>query len=325
LPSRYLVTLTNVKADVNVVEILDGRGYVVRVVERGTSLSDAQWSPNGRMIAWLDGRGLNVENANGTQRRLLVPVSTHCGVQCAGMSYAWAPSGRTIVVGGAGVTTEALLSVNVKTGASVPIALVAKFTDYVAVGFSPNGRQLAIERLTGEVGTASCCHELLIVERPDGTAPRTLFSFADAIHDGAGDATWSPDGRWLAFTDDGMSLRDPRFGIVAVASGTVRRVNSFDPADDPPIWAPGGNKLAVVRVGAGPTYTVATFNLTTGALSKIGVGKVPIAWYPDGTILTTAGKNNNTLYALSASGGEQRHLFTLPRPLQFYTGPEPVP
>lgn len=88
LPSRYLATVVNSKvsasapgAKPNSVEILNGYGRVLRVVARGVSLTDARWSPNGRMIAWLDARGLNVENADGSERRLLAAHSTHC-VRC---------------------------------------------------------------------------------------------------------------------------------------------------------------------------------------------------------------------------------------------------
>jgi Tol biopolymer transport system component len=327
LPGRYLVTLYNPAvnatkpgAKAEFVEMLDGRGRLLRVVEEGRDgLVGARFSPNGKKIAWIDLRGLNVENTDGTRRRLLVAAAQQCTLSCIGMSYAWAPNSNTIMVGGAGAQTNELLSVDVRTGVGTRIASGARFTEYQVIGYSPDGSQLAVDKQSGDAGTASCCKSLLLVEHPDGRDPRLLFSFFDAIHDGAGDATWSPNGRELAFTDDGMDTRDPHFGVVDVATSHVRSINGFIPADDPPIWSPDGTKLTVVRYVQLPIYTVSTFDLATNTLTKIGLGDVPLAWYPDGTILTVGGANGNVLYKLSASGGLQHPIFSLPKPLQFLT------
>jgi hypothetical protein len=332
LPGRYLVTLYNPTvnvtkpgAKVEFLEIIDGRGRVVRRVEQGRyGLVDARFSPNGKMIAWIDPRGLNVENTNGTRHRLLVAAAPHCTTVCIGMSYAWAPDSDTIAVGGAGAQTNELLSVDVQTGIATRIAPVARFTEYQVIGYSPDGRQLAVDKQSGDAGTASCCKSLLFVEHPDGTGQRLLFSFFDAIHDGPGDATWSPDGHELAFTEDGMDTRDPRFAVVDVATARVLRINGFIPADAPPIWSPDGSKLTVVRYVRQPIYTVSTFNLTTNTLTKIGLGDDPFAWYADGTILTIGGANGNILYSLNMAGGTQKPLVTIPKPLQFLTI-EPAP
>jgi WD40-like Beta Propeller Repeat len=332
LPDRYLVTTYNPNVNVtkpgNIVEkveILDSHGRLVRLVAQGLyGLENARFSPNGEMISWIDPRGVNVENLDGSGHRLLVAGSTRCKVVCVGMSYAWAPNSSTIAVGGAGTQTGELLSVDVQTGAKTQMAKVARFTEYAVIGYSPDGSQLAVDVTSGDAGTASCCKSLLTVERPDGTGQRVLFSFFDAIHDGPGDATWSPDGRDLAFTDDGMDTRDPRFAVIDVASARIRRINGFIPADTPPIWSPDSSKLTVVRYVQQPSYTVSTFNLETNTLTKIGLGGPPIAWYPDGTILSVGGTNNNILSTLNAAGGPQNALFALPKPLQFLTI-EPAP
>jgi Tol biopolymer transport system component len=121
-----------------------------------------------------------------------------------------------------------------------------------------------------------------------------------------------------------MDTRDPRFAVVDVATARVRRINGFIPADAPPVWSPDGSKLTAVRYVRRPIYTVSTFNLATDTLTKIGLGDDPLAWYPDGTILTTGGANGNILYRLSPTGGLQRPIFTLPKPLRFLTiEPEP--
>jgi len=333
LPARYLVTTYNTRvnvtkpgAKVDAVELVDGHGRVLRLIDEGCCwFADARFSPNGRMIAWMDKRGLNVANANGMHHRLLVDASTHCTLECVGLSYAWAPDSATIAVGGAGAQTNELLTVNVKTGTKTRMGRVARFTEYVVIGYSPDGSRLAVDVESGDAGTSSCCKSLLVVERPDGTRQRVLFSFFDAIHDGPADATWSPDGTHMAFTDDGMDRRDPRFGIVDVAAATVRPVAGMNVVDASPVWSPDSSELTAVTYRPHPlTYSVSTVALASGRPTKIGPGDQPIAWYRDGTILTVGGENGNVLYALSAAGGPERRIFALPRPQQILTI-EPAP
>lgn len=226
-----------------------------------------------------------------------------------------------IAVGGAGPKTNELLSVDVRTGVSTRIAPVTSFTEYTPIGYSPNGRQLALARSSGNAGTASCCHSALIVERADGTAPRRLYNFADNLRDGPADAAWSPDGQELAFVEGDPTPPDPSLGIVDVATGTVRSVdlNGYNPGDAPPVWAPDGSELATGNSSLRrPAFAIATFDLASGALTTIGLGQLPIAWYREGTILAI-GERDNTLYTLRAKGGSQRLVFALPRPLQLLT------
>jgi len=71
-----------------VVEIVRPTGKVLRVVERtsyggtGLGFGHATWSANGRMLAWFDAHGLNVENSDGTDERQLVAYPTACAPQC---------------------------------------------------------------------------------------------------------------------------------------------------------------------------------------------------------------------------------------------------
>lgn len=241
------------------------------------------------------------------------------------MSYAWSLDSGTIAVGGAGVQTGELATVNVRSGAELRIAPVARYTNYLVLGYSPDGSRLAVDIESGDPGTASCCKSLLVVEHPDGTSRRLLFSFFDAIHDGPGDATWSPDGSKLAFTDDGRDLRDPRFAVVDVATATIRAIKGMNTADSAAIWAPDSSALtAVTYTTRPPRYSVDVVRLSAGTSARVGPGDQPVAWYQDGTILSAGGASDDTLYALDANGGMQRRLLTLPKPLQFLTV-EPAP
>jgi hypothetical protein len=201
------------------------------------------------------------------------------------------------------------------------IAPVNRYTSYQLIGWSPNGRQLAFVLDSGSGATGYT--GWLVVANPNGTHERRLFTLADAAHD-TPVASWSPDSRSIGFTDDGMDLRDPKFGIVSVSTGRIRRVGGFTPADDPPVWSPDGRQLTVVRYVATSRYFVNTFNTSTGKLTKVGVGVFPIGWYADSTITTIGDIGLNTLFAINTTRRTERKLFALPRRLQFsLIDPEP--
>jgi Tol biopolymer transport system component len=330
LPTRYLVTVVNPTINVNdthknpiLIEIVDARDRAVRVVERtregGFGSGDARWSPNGKMIAWTDPNGLNVERSDGSDRRLLVPAT--CAPDCNGASYAWSPNSRVIALGGAGRLPNHLRIVDVATRAATEIAPVYRSRSYQLIGWSPNGRQLAfaLESFSGATGDS----EWLVVANADGSHERRLFTVGDPAHD-TPVASWSPDSRSIAFTDDGRDPRDPNFAIVNVATGRIRRVGGLTPADDPPVWSPDGRQLTVVRYVAVSRYSVSTFNIATGKLTNVGVGVFPIGWYAANTITTMGGTGNNALVAINATNRTERKLFALPSPFQFSViDPEP--
>lgn len=94
----------------------------------------------------------------------------------------------------------------------------------------------------------------------------------------------------------------------------MHREGGFTPADSRPVWSPDGKQLTVVRYVATSPYSVNTFTIATGKLTKIGAGSVPIGWYSDGTI-TTIGGGNNTFSAIDTVTGDERTLLTFPKPL----------
>jgi Tol biopolymer transport system component len=326
LPRRYLVSAlvgSHAKSQF-VVEVVNGGGRVLRVVDRAASGGHARWSPDGRMIAWLDPAGLSVENSNGSARRLLVAPSKVCAPECIRMTFAWSPDSKSIAVGGAGKETNHLLVADVATGAVTDIAPVYRYTQYYVIGFSPNGRELAFARDSGLAGTANCCKSWLVIARADGSGERRLFSFADAIHDGPEQSSWSPDSNSIAFAEDGRDSHDPPLAIVNVASGHVRPIRGLNNTDSPPVWSPDSRQFTIVRLGVGSSrsYYVSGLSLASGKAATIGSGVLPIAWYPDGTITTVDG--THSVRAINTVTGAERTLFALPRSFGIlYADPAP--
>jgi Tol biopolymer transport system component len=315
-PRGYLVSaLTLAPKTRVVVEIVSATGRVLRVVDHSQTDGVARWSPDGRMIAWTNLAGLYVENEDGSDRRLLVAAARRrsCVSRCVAMTFAWSHDSKSIAVGGVGEYTNHLVAADVASGATTELEPVYRYTEYEVISFSPNGSELAFARESGDEGTASCCKGWLVVAHANGSDERRLFSFADPIHDGPGDSSWSPNSESIAFVDDGMDARDPRLAVVGVSTGRVRSIPGLNNADSPPVWSPDGHSFTVVRVNTGrpTTYSVNIFNLTTGRATSVGSGAVPIAWYPDGSITTLDG--TRSVSAINSTTGDERTLFRLPR------------
>ncbi len=136
----------------------------------------------------------------------------------------------------------------------------------------------------------------------DGTHVRVLFNFSEAIHDGPGRATWSPDGTRIAFTDDGRDPKDPRFAFVDVRTGKVHALPAHSVYDQGPAWSPNGTRLAMAQ------YQGAAFTIGTDGTRFRSLGKRAglVAWLTTGDILF-AGPNEHSLFFRG------RRLLTLPR------------
>lgn len=256
-------------------EIVDARGRVQRVIDAASYSQSlkALLSPDGSMIAWADGAGVEVEHLDGGGRRLLIPTQAGCTVVCVGPTFAWSSDGTSLLVGRGGNESTELFRVNVATGKASRIAPVRRFTEYSVIGWSPATDAIAYVRSSGDAGTASCCQLLLVVAKPDGSHPRVLYRAADAIHDGPA-ASWSPDGHSIAFTTDGMDLRDPRFAVVDVATGRMHTIGTVSPYTAAPVWSPDSKRLAVGTPG-GDVVTLSPDGKNVRDLRTQGV---PYSW-----------------------------------------------
>jgi Tol biopolymer transport system component len=316
-PRHYLVVAVVKPHYKSMVEIVDARGRRERLVQEPQVVeSSAAWSPDRSMVAWTTRAGIMVERGNGRQRRLVFSQPGGCTASCMPLTFAWSPDSRRLLVGGAGRQTNRLLTISLNGGRATDVVRPRAFTEYRIVGWAPNGRQVAYTRASGKPGTASCCGLYLIVARPDGTHPRTLFRFADPIHDdpaaanGRPAAAWSPDSRSITFTTEGRDPHDPNLAIVNVATGAVHRFRHGGWGDQRPAWSPDSRQFAVAF--GGRTVTIATRGGRIHSLGTAPTG-VSVTWSPRGQI-TIAGSEAQPWKVFASLNGTSpaKLVFRLP-------------
>jgi Tol biopolymer transport system component/DNA-binding winged helix-turn-helix (wHTH) protein len=113
-------------------------------------------------------------------------------------------------------------------------------------------------------------------------------------------ATWSPDGRRLAFAWD----RDGNFDIFtqSVQGGEPTRIASTPSHDTQPAWSPDGQRVVFRSEGAdGGLFTVSADG---GPVRRITSAGHQPRWMPDGRDIVFSGTEVQALYLVRADGGE---------------------
>ena len=200
------------------------------------------WSPDGRRIAFLHGRGrgrgqLYVVNADGSGLRNLGRIA---GPALFASQLVWSPDGRTIYFG------RYLVSTDGSGARKLP------YIPLIAV-WSPDGRQIAFVnnvryRAPGAWAARSKDDSEIYVMNADGSGTRRLTH--NVGYDG--EPAWSPDGRKIAFQSKRRAVRGVVGGsngeiYVMNADGSGKRNLTRNPAQDgSPSWSPDGRRIAFV-------------------------------------------------------------------------------
>jgi Tol biopolymer transport system component len=159
-----------------------GRKRVIRLA--GDDV-DPRWSPDGRRIAFVHKAGperyeLRTVTPGGLRVQRLAPGLV------GPRNPEWSPDGRRIALTALGADRRPHLFVVDASGQAreVPVTgLVAQLRP----AWSPDGRLLAFADYDGHLNIVA----------PDGSGQRTVATLAGAEFF---DLTWSPNGRWIAFT-----------------------------------------------------------------------------------------------------------------------------
>jgi len=217
--------------------VMNADGSRKRKLTRDRGFDDyPTWSPDGRRIAFLRGRGargqLYVVNADGSGLRNLMRIGSPA------FSYShvvWSPDGRTIHFG------RYLISTDGSGARKLP------YIPLIAV-WSPDGRQIAFvgNRATGLPGPGAARSKAdseIYVMNADGSGTRRLTH--NVGYDG--EPAWSPDGRKIAFQSS-RRVGDSKAEIYVMnADGSGKRNLTRNPANDgSPSWSPDGRRIAFV-------------------------------------------------------------------------------
>jgi Tol biopolymer transport system component len=192
--------------------------------------------------------------------------------------------------------------------------------------WSPDGRTIAFGRLLNPQTSG-----LFLTQATGGMERKLAESKAPNIFRGGPFVSWSPDGKWLAFSDvdNGSGAELAPTGslpvslfLISVETGERRRLTSHPPhsvGDSGPAFAPDGHALAFVRtqtLGISNVYRLPlSRNLTpAGDPRQITSWKANTnspSWSPDGKeiVFSSGAWGRLQLWRVSESGKDQpRHL-----------------
>jgi Tol biopolymer transport system component len=294
--------------------VFGGRLFVVRADGRGlrgvtplsTTVTSYAWSPNGRLIAYIDQRlSLWLVRPDGTGRRLLLPTS-----QLSSLGLSWSPNGTRIAITTTGpeghpwkgcCSRVRLSVVPVSGGPPVPLP-AGKHIGY-GISWSPRGDEIYYDN--GGIWAI----------RPDGTGRRQISPVGSA-------GSLSADGTQFAFNvaiglRNGNTDRYRAFGVVSADGTGYHVVTTHAYNEYGEVWSSTGHRILYGRANRQGIYVIGSdsrnnHRVTRDAPPRAGWGA--LAWSPNGgSIVYTAGGTDNTdLYLIGLDGRGKFQLTSTP-------------
>jgi TolB protein len=281
----------------------DGAG-LVRLTHNRLYDEEPQWSPDGRRVLALANGRLVLRSANGRLLRRL---------PATGFEARWSPDGRLIayLVGRCpdpmGKTDDACADLWViRPNGSGRRRLAAEAVDLTVVArpytWSPDGRRLVYMSF-GARGA------LAIVRARDGGTrilPRTAPG---------GGPSWSPDGRWIAFSRQRGAFLGSDLYLVTPDGTRLHRITRGGRDVSRGTWSPDGRHIAyfrdIARVDGGESWAVVVAARDGSRPRRLAVAtdNSVLLWSPDSSRVLWSTFFNRLMVA-RADGRDRPTLLT---------------
>ena len=277
-------------------DVAGGESHALTTAKK--SSTNAEWSPDGKWIAFLSDRPAQIAGTPEGKKQLYV-ISVDGGeaqqltkVENDVNGFEWAPDSKHLAFSMSDPETKAMKDRKEKYG------------EYSVVHGDYSMMHLwTIEFSSGSTATAE----------PKRLTEGDKFS--------VGDFSWSPDGTRIAFSaqrdPDLISLDTADLYVVTVGDKAVKKIVSTPGPDRNPKWSPDGKKIAF-ETAAASRYFFYT-NAKIGVVSPDG-GAVQIltdsfdedpslaGWGPDGIYFAAAQKTAAHLFRLNPATGAVEKL-----------------
>jgi Tol biopolymer transport system component len=199
-----------------------------------------QWSPDGKWISYIESHALNIISPDGSIKRKLLPLPDTREI----FMYRWSPDSSKIAyletVGGESTVTPTpgpdngmapylVGMIDVATGNVSELSSFEANAGIPTLSWSPNGRDLLFIKDYSLVLFDVAANKIVKTIKRGCGLERGL--------------SWSPNGKWFSYTDNGVGGFTPTWICVNSATGESIQTIRVDSTSFNPVWDQTGNYL----------------------------------------------------------------------------------